>query len=383
MYAKILILMMSALLLSAQVYAQSTTTPVASDTKSATTTKKKGKKKALKTEEVAATATTTTAPAAPAAAPVVEVKKEEVKKDPELSTMKKVVKYMREHLSATYHGEYHFARRDVESANVEDHKLKDFTVMHNPTLIYNPTKKWQILSTAEFKYSDQPDVTGPAFPNTFYRALFTITRKDILNEKEHVVKLDAGIGRRVFNAGVAGLPLGNDRIFATLTKTYGKHSASLFAQYLYNDVKKSTATTFKHGFEFIPTINLQLTDKLSYMFNDDIVMNTPKYSGRQNTPYWTHEMNLAFFNYQWNDKISTYYQFKYYHTSGFDQPTDPTKHLNADYIEHYAGIAYAFTSKLTLTAEVGNEIFHSSDNRAFFAKKAGFPEATIYLDASL
>lgn len=341
MYAKILkVLMVSAVLFSTQVFAQSTT-PVA-----------------------------------------------EVKKDSELSTTKKVVKYMRDHFSAMYHGEYHFARRDVESANVEDHKLKDFTVMHNPTLIYNPNSKWQVLSTAEFKYSDQPDVTSFTFPNTFYRALFTITRKDILNEKEHVVKLDAGIGRRVFNGGSSGLTgkitsFGNDRVFATITKTYGKHSASLFAQYLHNDPKKSTASTWKHSFEFIPTINLQLTSKLSYMFNDDIIFNTPKYSGRQHDLSWSHEMNVGYLNYQLTDKLNFYYQLKYYHTDAFDQPTKEGTHLNSDWMEHYAGVGYAFTPKLTLTAEVGNEIIRSSDGRDFFGTKAAYPEFTIYLDASL
>ncbi|MGZ3790226.1 MAG: hypothetical protein ACXVLQ_16965 [Bacteriovorax sp.] len=299
----------------------------------------------------------------------------------------KTFQYMKEHFSATYHGEYYFVRhvsRDtIEAATDEDLKIKDFKLMHNPTLIYKPTQDWQILSTAEFKYSDQPDLVGPAYPNTFYRALFTITRKNILNEKDHGVQLDAGIGRRVFNAGVAGLPLGNDRVFTTLTKNYGKSNGSLFIQYLYNDVKKSTVTTWKHSLELIPSISLQLTNKLNYLFNDDIVINTPKYKNRQHDLSFSHEMNVGYVNYQWTDKINTYYQLKYYHTDLFDQPAAGQGHLNTDYFEHYVGVGYAFTPKITLTGEVGNEIFASSDGRDFFAKKAKYPEFAIYLDAAL
>lgn len=381
MYAKILL--MTAVLLSGQVFAQDTSTPA---TTPVVKTKKKKKKKVIPTDAVAAAETTAT-PAA--TTPAVEVKKEEAKKEEpkkeeaKLTTSQEVVKYMKDHFSAMYHGEYYFVRRDVDSANVEDHKIKDFNVMHNPTLIYNPTKNWQVLSTAEFKYSDQPDVVGPAYPNTFYRALFTVTRKNILTEKENGVQVDAGIGRRVFNAGVAGLPLGNDRVFTTLTKNFGKHNTSLFLQYLYDDVKQSKASTWKHSLEVIPSFTLQLTSKLSYLFNDDIIINTPKYSNRQHDVTWSHEMNVGYVNYQWNDKINTYYQLKYYHTDAFDQPTNATQHLNSDWMENYAGVGYAFTPKITLTGEVGMEIIRSGDHRDVFGTKAAYPQFALYLDASL
>ena len=381
MYAKIL-LMTASILVSGLVYSQDTTTPTDPTTTPIIKTKKKKKKKTAKAATETAAVTTTAAPAVEVK-PVEVVKPVEAAKPAEekLTGSQEALKYLKDHFKASYNGEYYFVRRDVDSANVEDHKIKDFNLMHNPTIIYNPNKDWSVMSTAEFKYTDQPDAQGPAYPNTFYRALFTLTRNSVLNEKDHGVQLDLGIGRRVFNAGVAGLPLGNDRIMATVTKKYGKNTASVFAQYLYNDVKKSSATTWKHSLEVIPSFTWQITEKLSYLFTDDIIFNTPKYSGRQHDISTSHEMNVGYVNYQWNDKINTYYQLKYYHTDGFDQPA--TGHLNADYMEHYAGLGYAFTSKVTLTGEVGSEIIRAGDGRSFLAKKASYPTFALYLDAAL
>ncbi len=375
MYAKILL--MTAVLLSGQVYAQSatpTTTPVVK-------TKAKKKKKAA----TAAAITPVETVAATTTAPVAEVKKTEVKPVVAVKadeTKMDVVKYMKEHFSASYHGEFYLQRRmdDYLAAlphpNEKDKDIQDIKIMHNPTIIYKPTKDWQFLSTAEFKYADQDGIA--TYPNTFYRALFTLTRKNILEEKVHGVQLDAGIGRRQFNTGVTALPsYGNDRVFTTVTKNFGKHSASFFAQYLFNDYKKTGATTWKHSLELIPSLTLQLTDKLSYLFNDDIVLNTSKLNTKHDISM-SHEMNVGYVNYQWTDKINTYYQLKWYHTDGFAEPRN-----NDEWFEHYVGIGYAFTPKATLTFEVGNEIVHSSDRRDFFSQKAKYPELAFYLDLAL
>lgn len=375
MYAKILL--MTAVLLSGQVFAQTTTT-------APTTTTKKAKKKK------AAQRTTTTTPAAtattaPAATPAPEAKPEEKKAAPaaeNLTTAQAVLKYMKEHFSASYHGEFYFQRRmDLYLAGgpASDKDIQDIKYMHNPTIVYKPNPNWQLLTTAEFKHTDAPAAVAGSFVNDYYRALVTLTRKNILTEKEYGVQLDAGIGRRDFNTRVAKASYGNDRAFATLTKTFGKNNASLFVQYLFNDPRQITATQWKHGLEIIPTLNLQLTDKLSYLFNDDIVINTSYLKTNPRDYYITHEMNLAYVNYQWTDKISTYYQLKYYHTEDF------TKNYQSkdDFMEHYAGIAYAFTPKFTVTAEVGNEIIHAHDRRDFFGYKAKYPEFALYLDAAL
>lgn len=369
MHAKI-VLMTAAILLSGQVYAQSATTTAPK----ATTTKKK-KSAAAATTQTPATTT----------APVVETKAVEAKPveavkpaEPTLTTAQEVLKYMKEKFSASYHGEYYFVRRDAMSANEADKDLQDLKIMHNPTIIYKPTKNWQVMATSEFKYADLDGDTS--FPNKWFRALFTLTRKNILTEKENGVQLDAGIGRRQFNAGVTALSsYGNDRAFATVSKTFGKHNASLFTQYLFNDYKQHKATTWKHGIELIPTLNLQLTEKLSWLINDDMVFNIPKDDNTARDFSMSHEVNIGYINYQWNDKVGTYYQLKYYHSNDF------TKNFQTedDYFEHYIGVAYAFTPKATLTAEVGSEIFHARDGKDGFSEKIKYPEFALYLDVSL
>lgn len=288
------------------------------------------------------------------------------------------LKYLKDHFSATYHGEYYFVRRDVESANEDDHAISDIKIMHNPTLIYKPNENWQVLATGEFKYSDQPAPGRRSFINNYFRSLFTVTRKNLLVEKEHGLKLDAGVGRRDFNNSVSPDVYGNYRAFATLSKTYGAHSGSLFVQYLYNDPKKSTASTWEHGLELIPTINIQLTEKLSYMFNDDIVINTSNWSkpGVKNELSITHDMNLAYLSYTLNDKFTTYYQFKYYHSADFTDGQD-------DYFEHYVGVTYTHNKNASVTFELGSDIIHASDSKSLFSKKASYPELAIYLDLSL
>jgi hypothetical protein len=358
MYLKILL--MTAVLVSGQVFAQ-TATPVA-----------KKKKKV-------------TATAAATAAPVAEVKKEEVKKEEAAvvttpsSVPSQAFSYMKEHFSASYHGEYYAVRRDVYDTDKNLHDIQDLNIMHNPTIIYKPMKNWQVLLTAEFKYSDAPPANAGTFNNDYHRALATITKKKILEESESGFQLDAGIGRRDMNTRTNPTAYGNDRVFTTLTKNFGKNNGSLFVQYLFNDYKTASAATWKHSLELIPTVNIQLTEKLSYMFNDDIIFNTPKYDNTARDISMSHEMNLAFLNYQFTDKISSYYQFKYYHTEKF---TDGSQDKD-DYLEHYVGVAYAFTPKATATFEIGSELFHARDGKDFFSKKVSYPELALYLDFAL
>ncbi len=297
-----------------------------------------------------------------------------------------IYNYAKEHFSASYHGEMYAVRRDVDSLEASDQKMNDIKIMHNPTLVYKPTKEWQVLATGEFKFSDQPS-PGADYPNGFYRALFTLSRKSILNEKDHGIQLDAGIGRRQFNTGSAQAAggqfalssYGNNRVFATVTKTKGKHSASLFAQFLNNDYKKATATTWKNSVELIPTLNLQLTEKLSFLFNDDIVINTPKSNSTDRNVSVSHDMNLAVFTYQWNDKVSTYYQLKYGHTENFTNNFQ----TQDDFFNHFAGVSYSFTPKATVTFEVGSELARARDGKDLLSKKVTYPELALYVDYAI
>ena len=174
MYAKILL--MTAVLLTGQVYAQ--TTP--------STTPAVVAKKKKKTKPAQATAAAKNEVNSPAVAPVEGVKKEEGKKEEvkvvEPAGPATVIQYMKDHFAASYHGEYYLARRDINSAKEDDHKIQDLNIMHQPTVIYKPSPNWQILATAEFKYTDIPG-GADGYPNAYYRSLFTVTRKKVLEEK--------------------------------------------------------------------------------------------------------------------------------------------------------------------------------------------------------
>ncbi|MFA6237752.1 MAG: hypothetical protein WC635_10530 [Bacteriovorax sp.] len=299
-----------------------------------------------------------------------------------------ILDYTQKHFSASYHGEVYGVRRDTESESANDRNVKDFKIMHNPTLIYKPVENWQALATAEFKYSDQAaENAGADYPNGFYRGLLTLTRKNILTEKENGLKMDLGIGRRQFSTGpkqqsggdYALSSYGNNRVFSTLSKTLGRADTSVFLQYLHNDYKKATASTWKHSAEIIPTINVPITTNLSYLFNDDIVINTPKYDNTDRAFSISHEMNLAYVTYTWSDKISTYYQLKFLHSENFTNDFQSQD----DSFAHYTGMTYAFTPKNSVTAEVGSELAHARDGRDGFSKKVAYPELALYLDFAI
>lgn len=352
MYVKI-IFMTVTILLSGQVFAQSGSTSTAK------------------------TKVTTPTAKASSTIPATQVEPSKEPAAPTLTTTEQVLKYMKEKFSASYHGEYYISRRlpfYEPITNDEEKKIQDMMFLHSPTLIYKPTDNWQVLASAEFKYTDRPDYI--LYPNTFFRSLFTLTRKNILTEKINGVKLDAGIGRRQFNTGLAVASYGNNRIFTTLTKNKG----SLFLQYLHNDYKKSKATTWKHGVEIIPTYTFQLSEKLTWLINDDIVINTSKFDNNDRSYYITHDMNIGYFTYQWTDKFATYYQLKYLHLR-----YDFTKAYRSDLesIDYFMGASYSFTQKLTLAGEFGSQLFRASDNKNLFAENVKYPEFAFYLDYSL
>lgn len=296
----------------------------------------------------------------------------------------RVLEYLKSHFSASYHGEFYGVRRDATSADKSQRGVQDLNIMHNPTLIYRPIENWQLLTSAEFKYSDK---AGRSYPNNFYRGLVTLSRKNILTEKENGVKLDLGIGRRQFNTGADqnlegkfALPsYGNNRVFGTVSKTMGKASTSLFVQYLHNDYKVSDASTWKHSGEFIPTINVQITDKLSYLWNDDIIFNTAKSDDVGTSLSWSHEMNVGYITYQLNDQFSTYYQLKYLHFEDFSDAYQS----QSDSLEHYTGVTYSPTGNQSYTFEIGSELAVARDGRDGLSKKAQYPELALYVDLSI
>ncbi len=287
-----------------------------------------------------------------------------------------VLGQVRKYISASYHGEFYFVRRDITSANKADHDIQDFKVMHNPTIIVKPAKDWKFLSTAEFKYTDVDPAVAP-YPNRFYRALFLLTRENILTQAEHGVKLDVSLGRRLFDRKAVPATYGNTRINTNISRKFSESlNASLLAQYLANDPAKVTGSTWKHSIELIPTINFQITEKLSYFFNDDFIFNTAWKDNSPASSSISHEMNVGVLTYQFTDAISSYFQFKYLHTEDLTKATP-----KADSFEYYIGVTYAVTPKFSVTPEVGSQIFAARDGK-FFAEALKYPEFALYVDAS-
>ena len=289
--------------------------------------------------------------------------------------------YIKSHFTASYHGEYYFTRKDIASANDKDHDIQDLKIMHNPTIVYRPLTNWKFLATSEFKYTDAE--TKGTYINRHFRSLFLLTRENVLTEKENGIKLDIGGGRRLFDRNKSqASSYGNTRLNTTISKKFGeKLSTSLLAQYLTNDpVKyKITNSTWRHSLELIPSFTFQITEKLSYFFNDDFIINTPWQDTAKDFDI-SHEMNIGVVTYQFNDQNSTYFQLKYLHTSGA-----PFQKVTAvdDWFEYYIGHTYSFTPKMSVTGEVGSKFIGAKDNRDFFAKEAGYPELAIYLDLAI
>ena len=289
--------------------------------------------------------------------------------------------YMKSHFSASYHGEYYLTRKNINSANDDDHDMQDLRVMHNPTIIYRPITNWKLLATSEFKYTDA--TAAGTYINRHFRSLVLLTRENVLTEKENGIKMDIGLGRRIFdrNHGKAA-SYGNSRINTSLSKKFSDSlSTTLLVQYLGNDPVKRmiTAETWRHGLEIIPSFTYQISDKVTYFFNDDIIINTPWQNNTDEKIDISHEMNIGFVSYQWDDKNSSYFQLKYLHGTN----TTFADQGSADYFDYYIGHTHNFTPKLSVTGEFGSTFLALRDGRDGFAKAATYPELAFYLDYSL
>jgi hypothetical protein len=292
-------------------------------------------------------------------------------------------KTWKDKLILSYHGEFGFVRKDSTptDANGIDAlgDLSDFTQFHMPTIGYKLTDSVTLTSTYEFRFADHKG--RPKFANRFYRALLSLSKTNMLTEKEYGFQLYGGIARRYFDRTAVKGTYGNNRVNLTFTKNFDKNNASLFLQYLENDPKSftgsdaSTDTTWRRGLEIIPTINIQLTDKLSYSATDDINLMTTWYSGHPNDEFWNHEFYFANFSYKENEKLSAYFQLKYNHVN------DESFGARSDDFVYFIGTAFSVTPKLTVTAEMGSQFMVGSDNK-LFSEALSKPEFTLYLDAA-
>jgi len=292
----------------------------------------------------------------------------------EETTSKKALNYIKEKFSASFHGELNFMRRDSESDDSSVNKIQDLGVMYNPTINYAPTENWKLSATAEFKYIDHE--VDADWSNSFYRALFTLTRKNILTEKENRLYLDAGIARRQYNTGDVPLNYGNNRVFVNLSKKINKHEAGLNITYLKNDPKNPTDSTWEDIIELIPQFTYQFNEKLSLISYDDINYFLPRSSNTPKKSKLLHELN-GILNYQWNDKFGSYYQLQYNHLETF------TNSPKTDYFVNVIGASFTLNPKVAFTAELSSNLFRHNDGKNLFAKDAAKPDIGLYVDLSI
>ena len=291
----------------------------------------------------------------------------------EVSKTQEALKYVKEKFEFAYHGEYYVVHDP-------DNKLKDFKHMQMPILTYRPFKNIKLNSLAEFKYADRPDA---AYTNRYYRSLFTLTLENVLTEKENGFKMDVGIARRVYDRKSFPNTYGNSRVFASFSRNIpggsGKNTASLLTQYLLNDTKNISASTWEHSIELIPVVSLQLMDNLSFALQDDFTFYTSKLSSNPRKTQIGHEA-YATFTLKLMDKLSPYLQFRYVHGDSF-KATEAGKHQNSDEIAYFIGAGYNLTSKITLTPEIGNVATTSSDDKVI-ADTFKYIDLALYVDIS-
>lgn len=292
----------------------------------------------------------------------------------ELSKSKQVLNYVKEKVDVAYHGEYYFAHG-------ADNELSNYNNLHMPILTYKFAKNWKFVGTAEFKYTDNGAAT---YPNRYFRSLFTITRENILTEKDHGIKMDLGIGRRVMDRKSSPKGYGNTRAFANFSRSIpggiGKNTASLTTQYLYNDPKVITAATWRHAYNLIPSISFHFTDKLSWTLQDDIMLYTSYLSTNPRKTQIIHDAVYSTFTYKPNDIVSPYFQLKYGHGDNFAVPEESAR-VNSDTVSFFIGAGCTLSPKVTLTPELGTDIFTSSDDKTT-AEKFKYIDLALYVDIS-
>lgn len=292
----------------------------------------------------------------------------------EISKTKQVLNYVKEKVEVAYHGEYYFVHGP-------DNELSNYNNMHMPILTYKFAKNWKFSGSAEFKYTDNE---ADGYPNRYYRSLFSITRENLLTEKDNGIKMDVGIGRRVNDRKSIPKNYGNSRVFATFSRAIpggiGKNSASLLTQYLYNDPKVITANTWRHAFELLPSITLQLTDKLSYTLQDDVTLYTSYLKTNPRKIQIIHDAVYSTFTYKHNDIVSPYFQLKYSHGESFAVPTKSAR-VDSDGLSYFVGAGCALSPKVTLTPELGTDILTSSDSKTI-SDKFKYVDFALYIDIS-
>ena len=275
----------------------------------------------------------------------------------------------------------------------KDYKKQRAIVYPGFSLTYD--KKWNYGFAPEFRYNNGYQTGGYPTPKgrlEYVRGLFNITRKNVLNEKDHGFNLDVGYVRRVFNKGVLNNN-GNHRLRTVLSKTVNdKINFSIFNEILYNatdnwakaTLNNDTGVYDNNQWKFIdnikPRVNVTLTEKLALTFVYDI--NVSFYHRDVNqVPHkkdFTSE-NHHIIVYTINDKYSLGSDFKFNYS--YDRSGNPDQSLIiAPYTTVYV------TPTTSISFEVAWTYSQANDNYDGFAPKRNFhqyPDLAIYFFQTL
>lgn len=281
----------------------------------------------------------------------------------------------------SYHGEYNLEaalHKDTNASVKAPYKLNHFSYLQVLTVGYKLAQDWSLTTSLEFRYTNKDKVLFVLDTHKFTRGLVAVTKKNVLREADAGVQLDLGYARRYNDPVYSRGSYGNDRLNAKLTKNFGKNNASLFAQYLTNDPKFAQIknTTWRRAVQLVPTINIQLTENLTYTFVDDFTLFRMYNDLTVGSHSMIHEMQPAVFTYQFNDKLSVFASLKYNYAEA------PIATTNAYDLGYGFGAGYNFLPKLTLTGEVSSDVFASNDHK-IISEGALKPKFLLSIDYSL
>lgn len=292
----------------------------------------------------------------------------------------KAWKHVKERVSLSYYGEYYSAR------DKKTNEIDSLNMIHTPSLSYKAFDNWRFKASGDFRMNTRGESTG-TYPNQYFRSLYSITRENVLTETDDGIKLNLGVARRQFSQHVQPVSYGNWRLTAEVNKALSpRANLNVFALYLFNDYKKAAIGdlgTWKHGLNIIPSLTVQLTDKLSVLVYTDSIAYFAKYRGQGQNFYWIHDSTPALFTYQFNDVHSSYLQLKYIHSTG-GEAYSKTLRERSDSYGAFIGHNFQLTPKFLITPEIGSTgLFKSRDGRDGFAEKAKYIDFNLYISARL
>jgi hypothetical protein len=289
----------------------------------------------------------------------------------------------KDNLVLALHTEHYLDNEIHDEASTSERgsgKLQHLSQFYMPVVGYKIYKNLSLVDTLEFKGSRHGRVLYPSNGKfDYFRSLVGLTLSNVLTEKEYGVQVDLGLARRLYNTTLVPTTRGNNRINIKGTKNWGNNNFSLFAQYLRNDYPVATESnkTWDYTIELIPTLNLELTSKLSFTATDDFNISHAKRSSNPNSSAMSHELSFAIFTYKFNDNYSTYAQFKYNHAEDF---TAKTLDLKTNF-EYYLGAIYNFNPKTMITGEISSDFLASNDGQVI-SKGVFKPRLGVFFDVA-